>query len=241
MDRNWFYNYPEGVPKQVDDKHYTSVIQVLEETVAFYKDSPAFTNMGKTLTFEEVDNYATAFAGYLQKKLKIAPHERVAIMMPNCLQYPVALFGALRAGMTVVNINPLYTPREMLYQLKDSGAKVIVILANYAHNLQQILSETNVQTVIITELGDMLGERFLTTKGDKGTGIGLLLAKTAIRRAGGTLRLSNRPGGGARAEVVLPLEPSDPDRTATRHLTKVALTNSRLREDPVAAVQVSKR
>lgn len=153
----WLKFYPKGVPHDINPDAYPSLIEVMEEGFARYADQPAYSCMGKELTYRQVDDLSRQFAAYLQNDLKLQPGDRIAIQMPNLLQYPVALFGALRAGLTVVNTNPLYTPREMQYQFKDSGAKAIVILANFAANLQKILDQTDIKHVIVTQIGDLLG------------------------------------------------------------------------------------
>ncbi len=155
----WTKNYPKGVPLTIEDQvnKYKSALDVFEEAVGRFPTRPAFTCMGRTLTFSELNRKAEAFAAFLQNELKMKKGERIAIQMPNVLQYPVALFGALKAGLVVVNTNPLYTEREMKHQFNDAGCTAIVIVANFAHNLQKILHETSVRHVIVTELGDMLG------------------------------------------------------------------------------------
>ncbi|HRK07451.1 MAG TPA: AMP-binding protein [Pseudobdellovibrionaceae bacterium] len=155
----WTKNYPKGVPVTIDDQvnKYKSALDVFEEAVGRFPTRPAFTCMGRTLTFSELNRKAETFAAFLQNELKMKKGERIAIQMPNVLQYPVALFGALKAGLVVVNTNPLYTEREMKHQFNDAGCTAIVIVANFAHNLQKILHETSVRHVIVTELGDMLG------------------------------------------------------------------------------------
>lgn len=153
----WFKFYPEGVEPEVNVTAYSSVVNLFEESVKKFGDSIAYECMGKTMTFKEVDRLSKNFAAYLQNELKMKKGDKVAIQMPNCLQYPVALFGTLRAGMVVVNANPLYTPREMKHQFEDSGADAIVIMANFASNLEKIRHEIKTKHVIVTELGDMLG------------------------------------------------------------------------------------
>lgn len=153
----WFAHYPEGVAHEINPEKYESIIAILEESFAKFADTIAFENMGKTLTYRQVDEYSQHFAAYLTNVVGLQKGDRIAIQMPNLLQYPVALFGALRAGLIVVNTNPLYTPREMQHQFKDSGSVAIVIVANFAHNLEQIIKDTPIKTVIVTELGDMLG------------------------------------------------------------------------------------
>ncbi|MBW8190173.1 long-chain-fatty-acid--CoA ligase FadD [Neiella marina] len=156
MEKIWLKNYPEGVPETINPEHYTSLVDIFEESVRKYPDQPAFINMGAVQTFRSLEEQSRAFAAYLQHELKLEKGDRVAIMMPNLLQYPIALFGALRAGMVVVNVNPLYTPRELKHQLNDSGAKAIVIVSNFAHTLEKVVRETPVQHVILTKLGDLL-------------------------------------------------------------------------------------
>jgi len=157
VDKIWLKQYPEGVPAEADVEAYASIKDIFEESVKKYRDLPAFENMGATITYAELDQRSRYFAAYLQKVLGLQKGDQVAIMMPNCLQYPVALFGILRAGLTVVNVNPLYTARELEHQLKDSGAKAIVIVENFCQTLQQVVDKTDVRSVLTTRLGDMLG------------------------------------------------------------------------------------
>jgi long-chain acyl-CoA synthetase len=145
------------VPADIDPDSYASLREIFEEACAAHGHSPAFTNMGATLTYAQLDTLSRAFAAWLQHKSGLVAGDRVALMMPNILQYPIALFGVLRAGMVAVNTNPLYTPRELEHQLQDSGAKAIVIVENFAHVLQQVLPRTNLQQVLITRVGDLLG------------------------------------------------------------------------------------
>jgi long-chain acyl-CoA synthetase len=145
------------VPADIDPDRYASLREIFEESCAAHRHSPAFTNMGATLSYAQLDELSRAFAAWLQKKSGLVPGDRVAIMMPNILQYPIALFGALRAGMVVVNTNPLYTARELEHQLKDSGAKAIVIVENFVHVLQQVLPRTDLKKVLVTRIGDLLG------------------------------------------------------------------------------------
>jgi long-chain acyl-CoA synthetase len=153
----WFKNYPDGVPQEIDPNHYTSLVDLFEECFQKYSDLPAFECMGKAISYRELDKLSLDFAAYLQNELHLKKGDRIAIQMPNLLQYPVVAFGALRAGLVVVNTNPLYTAREMEHQFKDSGAKAIVILANFAANLEKIIHNTAIKSVMITEIGDMLG------------------------------------------------------------------------------------
>ncbi len=157
MDRNWLKQYPPGVPADIDPDRYSSLRDIFEEACAAHGHSPAFTNMGATLSYVQLDELSRAFAAWLQKKSGLVPGDRIALMMPNILQYPIALFGALRAGMVVVNTNPLYTARELEHQLKDSGAKAIVIVENFVHVLQQVLPRTDLKKVLVTRVGDLLG------------------------------------------------------------------------------------
>jgi long-chain acyl-CoA synthetase len=154
MEKSWLHAYPEGTPAEIDPDGAGSLVDVFEESCRRFADRPAFHNLGTTLTYRELDQLSARFATYL-RSLGLARGERVALMMPNLLQYPVALFGTLRAGLTVVNTNPLYTPRELRHQLKDSGARCIVVLENFAHVLQQVRAETAVEHVITTAVGDM--------------------------------------------------------------------------------------
>ena len=155
MERVWLKNYQAGVPEEINLDGYSCINEVFSESCTKYKDKPAFANMGKQITFAELDNYCNHFAAYLQNELKLSKGDKIAIMMPNLLQYPIALFGALRAGLTVVNVNPLYTAKELQYQLKDSEAKAIVILENFAATLEKAISNTGVKHVILTKLVDM--------------------------------------------------------------------------------------
>jgi long-chain acyl-CoA synthetase len=157
MELIWLRSYPPGVPATVDVGAYRSIGKVFDASVAAYAPRIAYVNMGTGITYRELDRLTRCFAGYLQGTLKLPQGTRVALMMPNILQYPVALFGALRAGYTVVNCNPLYTPRELEHQLKDSGAEAIVILENFASTLAQVVARTAVKHVIVTRLGDLLG------------------------------------------------------------------------------------
>ncbi|WP_416866151.1 MAG: AMP-binding protein [Imperialibacter sp.] len=155
-DYPWFKHYPAGVAKEINPDEYTSLIELLGEAMKKYADQTAFLNMDKGFTYREVDEKSTQFAAYLQKKLGLKKGDRIAIQMPNCLQYPIVMFGAIKAGLVVVNTNPLYTHKEMEHQFKDSGAKAIVIVANFAFNLEKIIANTDIKHVIVTELGDFL-------------------------------------------------------------------------------------
>ena len=157
MDRPWLKSYPPGVPAEIDKSQYANIREIFSQSVKRFGDAPAYSNMGRTLSFNEVDRMSRDFASWLQNVVKLPLGARVAIMMPNLLQYPVALFGALRAGYVVVNCNPLYTPRELEHQLKDSGAQAIVILENFAKTLEAVIAQTQVKTVVTTQIGDLLG------------------------------------------------------------------------------------
>jgi long-chain acyl-CoA synthetase len=156
QDRPWLAQYPAGVPAEIDVDEFPSVVSVLERAIALYRDRPAFANLGKVLTYADIDDASARFAAYLLGALNLKSGDRVAIMMPNCLQYPIATFGILRAGLTVVNVNPLYTPRELEHQLVDSGAIAIVVLDNFAHTVQEVIGDTELRHVVTTGLGDML-------------------------------------------------------------------------------------
>jgi long-chain acyl-CoA synthetase len=156
-DFPWFKHYPAGIPQEIPLYEYNSVTEIFDESCKKYKDRVAFENMGAQMTFGEFDVLAQNFAAYLQQDLKLKKGDRIAIQMPNLLQFPIAFLGALRAGLIVVNTNPLYTPREMEHQFKDSGVVAIVIVANFASHLEKIIANTQIKHVIVTKLGDMLG------------------------------------------------------------------------------------
>src|SRR5690606_29644228 len=156
-ERPWLASYPQGIPAEVDVDKYPSIVSVLEETCSQYADRPAFSNFGKQLTYAEVDRLSARFASYLLHELKLKKGDRVALMMPNILQYPIAIFGVLRAGLTVVNTNPMYTARELKHQLVDSGAAAIVVLENFAHVVEEVAAETPLRQIVVTGVGDMLG------------------------------------------------------------------------------------
>jgi long-chain acyl-CoA synthetase len=160
MEKIWLKSYPTGVPAEIDYRQHASIGALFEASVAKFRDRPAYHNMGKTISFGELDRLSRAFGAWLQAR-GIAKGGRVAVMMPNCLQYPACIFGILRAGGTVVNVNPLYTARELEYQLKDSGAEVIVILENFAHVLQEVIARTPIKHVVVAALGDLLGPKGL--------------------------------------------------------------------------------
>ncbi len=157
FDRPWLAHYPAGVPAEIDLNEFTSINDVFETALQKYGDKTAFINMGKSLTYAELDRLSRDFAGYLLGDLKLKKGDRVAIMMPNCLQYPVALFGVLRAGLTVVNTNPMYTARELKHQMVDSGASVLLVMDNFGKVAQEVLAQLPGVRAITTGLGDMLG------------------------------------------------------------------------------------
>jgi len=156
LEKVWLKSYPEGTPEEVPTPPWRSVRDLFEHSFAAYPDNPAYSNMGKTLSYSELNQLSMRFACFLQKKLGLTRGERVAIMLPNILQYPVAMCGIFRAGLTVVNVNPLYTARELKHQLQDSGARCVVILENFAHILEDVIADTEVDHVVTTGLGDLL-------------------------------------------------------------------------------------
>jgi long-chain acyl-CoA synthetase len=159
LEKTWLNNYPSGVPADINPEHYHSLLDIYEQSIVKFADKPAYINMGKSITFTELGEYADDFAAYLQNNLGIKQGDAVAVMMPNLLQYPVALLGIHRAGAVVVNVNPLYTPRELEHQLIDSNAKAIVIVSNFADTLEEVLDKTPIEHVILTNMGDMLGAK----------------------------------------------------------------------------------
>jgi long-chain acyl-CoA synthetase len=156
MEKEWLKSYPPGMPATIDVDAYQSVTDVFDQSVAKFSSNPAFTNLGTTLSYADMDRSTGNLASYLQRLPNMRKGDRVAIMMPNVLQNPIAIFAVLRCGFTVVNTNPLYTPRELKHQLSDSGAKAIIVMENFCHVLQEVIDETPIQHVITTQLGDML-------------------------------------------------------------------------------------
>jgi long-chain acyl-CoA synthetase len=156
MERIWLKDYPAGVPADIDPSRWPSLVAMMEESFARFGAEDAFIGMGKAITYAELDDLSRAFAAWLQNR-GLRPGTRIALMMPNVLQYPVAITGALRAGLIVVNVNPLYTPRELEFQLKDSGAEAIVVLENFAVTVQQALAHSSIKHVVVARMGDMLG------------------------------------------------------------------------------------
>jgi long-chain acyl-CoA synthetase len=155
MEKIWLQSYPPFVPETIDPDQYPHLPAALDDFCNTYSEHHAFSNYGTALTYRQLAQYSMSLAAYFQQELKLQPHDRVAIMMPNILQYPVVLFAVLRAGLTVVNVNPLYMPRELKHELMDSGAKAIVVLANFAHVVEAVLSEVPVRHVLVTHMGDL--------------------------------------------------------------------------------------
>jgi long-chain acyl-CoA synthetase len=174
MERIWLKSYPEGVPAEIDPNAFRSLSEVFAASVVRYRDQIAFISMGKALTYGELDEKSRAFGAYLQSVVRLPRGARVALMLPNLLQYPIAMFGALRAGYVVVNCNPLYSPRELNHQLADSGAEAIVVLENFASTVEKAIGGTAVTAVVVTAVGDQLG-------GVKGQIVNLVVRR--IRRA----------------------------------------------------------
>ena len=156
MTKPWLQSYPEGVPAEISIDEYASVADIFDQSVCKYEDLPAYSNFGKTITYKEVKEFTSQLGGYLKNELGLDKGAKVAVMMPNLLQNPVAIFGILRAGMVVVNTNPLYTARELKHQMIDSGAEAIIIVENFCHVLEEVIKETPLKHVIVTRMGDML-------------------------------------------------------------------------------------
>jgi len=163
MEPRWYRAYPEGVPKEINPDRFRNLVHLFQESVKKFGNREALVNMDVPLTFQELDTLSNAFAAYIQHHTDLQPGDRIAIQLPNLLQYPVVLLGAAKAGLLIVNTNPLYTPNEMEHQFTDAGVKAIVILANFAHKLQQIIARTSIKYVFVTELGDLFPfvKRFL--------------------------------------------------------------------------------
>lgn len=157
MEKIWLNRYPEGMPEEIDPNHYDSLLELFERSFKEYANLPAFSNMGKKLTYEEMDNETKKFASYLQNELGLQKGDKVAVMMPNLLQTPIAILGTLRAGCVVVNVNPLYTVRELAHQLNDSQTQTIILLQNFANTLEQALPQTEIKNIVLTQVGDMCG------------------------------------------------------------------------------------
>ena len=156
MQKIWVENYPEGVPAEIDTNEYDSIADLFHKSIDKFSDLPAYSNMGKVLSYADLDRLSRNFAAYLTSELGLKKGDRISIMIPNLLQYPIILFAALRAGLVVVNTNPLYTERELEHQLTDAGCSAIVVLENFSHTLENILKQTTIKTVITTRIGDML-------------------------------------------------------------------------------------
>jgi long-chain acyl-CoA synthetase len=157
VNRIWLQHYPAGVPAEINPSEFRSLLELIDDGIARHRDQPCFTCMDRTLTYGELDLLASRFAAYLQQVARLRQGDRIALMLPNVLQYPVAILGAFRAGLTIVNTNPMYTPRELQHQLHDSGARAILILENFAHTLAQVRGEVPLETIIVTGVGDLLG------------------------------------------------------------------------------------
>jgi len=157
MEKVWLQHYPANVPQTIDTSPYPSLLSIFHASVQQFRHQPAYSNMGRVLTYQELDRLTRDFAAYLHHEAGLRHGDRIAIMMPNLLQYPVALFGAFRAGLIVVNTNPLYTERELRHQLQDAGVKAIVIMDSFAHVLEKVLPDTSLNTIIQTGAGDLLG------------------------------------------------------------------------------------
>lgn len=156
-DRPWIKNYPEGIPSEINPEVYSSLVELLDEGFDKYANLPCMENMGKVLTFDQLRKEVNYMASFFQNQTSLEKGDRIAIQMPNLLQYPIAMFAALKCGLIVVNINPLYTATEMKHQINDAGAKAIIILSNFACNLEKVVSDTPLETIITTEIGDALG------------------------------------------------------------------------------------
>jgi long-chain acyl-CoA synthetase len=157
VDRIWLPQYPPGVPADIQPEEYRSLPDMFDRAVALYRDRPAFTSMGRTVTYGDVDRLATRVAAYLQRIARLRSGDRIAIMLPNLLQYPITILAAFRAGLVVVNTNPMYTAPELRHQLRDSGARAIVVLENFAATVQHVLDDVELDTVLVTAVGDLLG------------------------------------------------------------------------------------
>ncbi len=155
-NKPWLKTYPDDVPEFVDIDQYTNINEMFVKPFEQFADNTAFVNMGHSLTYRDLNEKSDAFAAYLQNELKAKKGDRIALMMPNLLQYPITILGALKAGLVVVNVNPLYTPRELEHQLRDSGATIIVAVTNFGNSLQQVIAKTSIKHVILTSIGDEL-------------------------------------------------------------------------------------
>ena len=208
MERVWLKQYPAGVPADIDVTQYASLVDLLEESFAKFADRKAFICMDKSITYRDLDEMSLALAAFLQGK-GLSKGARVALMMPNVLQYPIAIAAVLRAGYSVVNVNPLYTPRELEHQLKDSGAEAIIVLENFAHTVQHVLGHTALKQVIIGSMGEMLGLKGVILQyvgddvaveqgcslGDAGGAAGILQKGDVVGTDPGLVELQGAPGG----------------------------------------------
>lgn len=155
MEKIWLESYPKGVPAEINPNAYQSLVEIFEQICVQFSQKPAFYNLGVTITYQQLDHYAKAFAAYLQQILKLKKGDRIALMLPNTLQYPIAVLGALRAGLIIVNVNPLYTVPELIHQIDDADAQTIVVLANFVETVEKALPSTPLKNIIVTELGDL--------------------------------------------------------------------------------------
>src|ERR1700744_2576007 len=190
MERIWLKQYPAGVPADIDVTQYSSLVELLEESFAKFRERKAFICMDKSISYRDLDEMSLALGAYLQSK-GLQKGARVALMMPNVLQYPIATAAVLRAGYAVVNVNPLYTPRELEHQLKDSGAEAIIVLENFATTVQQVIDRTPLKHVIVGSMGDLLG-----LKG--------VIVNLVVRRVKKMLGASSLPGAVAFKEALAP-------------------------------------
>ena len=158
MKDTWTQHYPKSVPHSINPNEYQNILEISDEAIRKYRNKPAFTSFDVDLTFHELDIYSGRMASYFQNTLGLKKGDRIAIQLPNVLQYPIVLFAAFRAGLIIVNTNPLYTAPEMRHQFKDSGAKAIVILANFAVNLEKILQQTNIESIVVTDECDVFAD-----------------------------------------------------------------------------------
>ena len=212
VDRFWLKQYPPGVDAEVDINAYASIREILESSCRRFGELPAYSNMGVSIRYRELDEMSREFGAYLQQVAGLRKGDRIALMLPNLLQYPVALFGALRAGLVVVNVNPQYTPRELEYQLKDSGATVIVVLENFAHTLEQVIDRVPIKTVITTQVGDLFPP------------VKALLTNVVVKHVKKMVPSWRLPG-------------SVPFRTALRHGREQTFQNLPLGHDDIAFLQ----
>jgi long-chain acyl-CoA synthetase len=155
VEKFWLKSYPKGIPSEINPDQYSSIVTMIEQSFAEFSSHPAFYNYGVTITFKQLDEYSKLFAAYLQQVLKLKKGDRIALMLPNILQYPVALYGALRAGLIVVNVNPLYTPPELIHQLNDAQVETLIVLSNFASTVEKALPELHLKNIILTDIGDL--------------------------------------------------------------------------------------